>query len=401
MADQPFYGIVSLRIELLEDVACETVWCNGVQLGFNPRFVRDCTELELKAVLTKMTLHAALGHAWRCDRRDLKLWNEACDYAVAPIVREAGCRLPGVFRSRDDFAGWCAEAIYRKLLEEQSDASNQSSKPQPDPGPDDGSSEDSGGEGEDEDAASEKQGDEDSESWRDGPIGEIRPAPADCDQRAKEVEFQLAAQQGAMAQGDLPGLLGIALAQSKQPRVGWKEVLWQFAQNAFKPTDYTWSRPNTRYMPMGLYLPRLHGRQTPPMVAAVDVSGSIVANPSLTQAFVDEVGGILAQCAPERMDVLYVDTAVRLHEVFEVGDSLAPKQIPGGGGTSFVPAFEWVTSQGEDPCCLVYLTDLLGAFPAEEPPYPVLWVVPDLTGKYLAYPPSVPFGEVVVLPAFD
>lgn len=393
-ADQPFYGLVSLRLELTEDTTCETVWCNGVQLGFNPMFVRQCTELELKAVVTKMALHAALGHTWRCEKRDLKVWNEACDYAVAPIIVEAACRLPGKFRSEPKYDGWCAEAIYRALKLEQQE------QPEPQAAGSDAAEGGAGGEGgeSDEGEGADEQGDE---SWRDRPVGEIRPAPVGCDQEAKETEFHLAAQQGAMAHGTLPGSLGIALTQSGRARVNWKEVLWQFAQTAFKATDYSWSRPNARYMAHGLYLPRLQGRQTPPMTAAVDVSGSIVADPELVKAFVNELDGINSQAEPAQLDVLYVDTVVQAHERYQPGDTLEPKTLPGGGGTDFRPAFRWVDEQGDEPCCLAYLTDLLGTFPDKDPGYPVLWVVPDLTGKYLANPPSVPFGEVVVLPAFD
>jgi len=406
IADQPFYGIVSLHLGLVEDSTCETLWCNGVQLGFNPRFVRGCTELELKAILTKMTLHAALGHTWRCEHRDLKLWNEACGYAVAPIIEEAACRLPGKFPRREEFDGWCAEAIYLRLQTEADEAEKGSE--------DEEKSEEGGGgtgsgmgapggpeSGEGDDEPSDGESEQDPQDWRSGVVGEIRPAPADCDQKAAEEGVRLAAQQGALAHGDLPGALGIAIKQTSAARVNWKEIIWAFAQASFKSTDYSWSRPNPRYIGAGLYVPRLQGKQTPPMVASVDVSGSIVANPSLVSAFINEIDGINSQTEPERLDVLYVDVAVRLHECYEPGDMVKPQTIPGGGGTSFIPAFAWVQEQGENPCCMVYLTDLLGSFPAVAPDYPVLWVVPDLTGKYLAEPPAVPFGEVVVLPAFD
>ena len=50
----------------------------------------------------------------------------------------------------------------------------------------------------------------------------------------------------------------------------------------------------------------------------------------------------------------------------------------GGGGTSFVPVFDWVEdriAEGEDvPQCLIYLTDGYGDAPEVEPDYPVLWV---------------------------
>jgi len=50
------------------------------------------------------------------------------------------------------------------------------------------------------------------------------------------------------------------------------------------------------------------------------------------------------------------------------------RNAPGRGGTDFRPVFEEVDTWDEPPAALVYLTDLDGTFPTEEPGYPVLWV---------------------------
>jgi predicted metal-dependent peptidase len=63
----------------------------------------------------------------------------------------------------------------------------------------------------------------------------------------------------------------------------------------------------------------------------------------------------------------------------------------GGGGTSFIPVFEWIREQGIEPDALVYLTDGMGSFPRHAPSYPVIWgnIYPE--AKY-------PFGDVVDVP---
>ncbi len=64
----------------------------------------------------------------------------------------------------------------------------------------------------------------------------------------------------------------------------------------------------------------------------------------------------------------------------------------GGGGTSFVPFFDWVTKQEEEgaqPLC-IYLTDGYGTFPHTPPASPVLWVV--MPGGLES--PAFPFGDV-------
>ena len=66
-----------------------------------------------------------------------------------------------------------------------------------------------------------------------------------------------------------------------------------------------------------------------------------------------------------------------------------PKQFRGGGGTSFVPPFEWIDSWDIPPGLVIYFTDAQGDFPPQEPPYPVLWLVKGKT--------KVPWGQRIQL----
>ena len=52
-------------------------------------------------------------------------------------------------------------------------------------------------------------------------------------------------------------------------------------------------------------------------------------------------------------------------------------QARGGGGTDFVPFFNWVESHANsDPVALcIYFTDGYGSFPRPAPSTPALWVV--------------------------
>ena len=52
-----------------------------------------------------------------------------------------------------------------------------------------------------------------------------------------------------------------------------------------------------------------------------------------------------------------------------------PDKISGGGGTNFVPVFDWIERQDVTPELLVYFTDAEGRFPEHEPGYPVIWLV--------------------------
>jgi predicted metal-dependent peptidase len=89
----------------------------------------------------------------------------------------------------------------------------------------------------------------------------------------------------------------------------------------------------------------------------------------------------------------YVDTECHGPYPLTTQDEL-PVPV-GGGGTDFRPFFAAVEAEQCDmhPAVCVYLTDGYGTFPAEPPPWPLLWV---LSPGSLSTD-AVPFGEAVRL----
>ncbi len=196
----------------------------------------------------------------------------------------------------------------------------------------------------------------------------------------------LQAAQAAKAMGNLPAGLEAMIDAIKHPVVDWKPILRRFMQQCAR-ADYNWRYPNKRYIPLGLYLPTLQSESMPPIVWAMDDSGSCWDEPTQTR-FASELTSVVQECKPERVYMPYCDAAVsKPVAVFEPGDPL--KFHPrGGGGTSFVPVFDWIEEEDIQPACLIYSTDMYGTFPAHAPSYPVLWA--STTKNYPA-----PFGEVV------
>ena len=76
-----------------------------------------------------------------------------------------------------------------------------------------------------------------------------------------------------------------------------------------------------------------------------------------------------------------------LYEAWETFE--LPKKLGGGGGTRFVPVFDWAERQDRAPDLLIYFTDAEGEFPKVPPNFPVLWLV---KGKH-----PVPWGQRVQL----
>ena len=222
-----------------------------------------------------------------------------------------------------------------------------------------------------------------------GSPGQVQRAPGDsADHAEQEQQWRQAVSQAARAakaQGDLPGCLQRLVEDILAPRVDWREVLQQFIARTAR-NDYDWSRPSRRFAHRGdVVLPSLRSNELPPIVVVVDTSGSIGAE-EMNQ-FLGEVEGILGQY-PTTIHLLWADAQVAGVDVLTQADlpltGLEPK---GGGGTNFIPAFEWVEEEQLELSCLVYLTDMYGTFPTVEPTYPTLWVA---TSDVVA-----PWGETV------
>ena len=140
---------------------------------------------------------------------------------------------------------------------------------------------------------------------------------------------------------------------------------------------------------MGLYLPGLKSEELPPIVVAVDTSGSV--RPSELAEFAAEITAILEEHPSTTCQVIYCDHKVTNVEEFTSDDLPLTLHPKGGGGTEFKPVFDWVAEHDIIPSCLIYLTDMqVSRFP-DAPEYPVLWVRTDKRGI------KAPFGEEVDL----
>ncbi|WP_175784913.1 DUF2201 family putative metallopeptidase [Burkholderia ambifaria] len=379
--DHPFIGALALRLKVVEDPTCETFWTDSESLGYNPVYAAGLSDLQVRGVLAHEVWHVANGHCWRQGYREHKGWNEACDYAVNPIVLEAGLQLPpdGLVDLR--FKGRSAEEIYGVRQNEARQKATQCAGKQGD-GP--------SGKADGNQPSADPAGCGSPQPDAGPSCGEVRQY-AGPDKAAKQAEWKVAvlqAAKAAQASGKLGGALQAGVEQAVAPVVDWRSLLHRFAQEA-APTDYTWAQPNRRYLHAGLYLPSLNEPAVGDAVFVRDASGSVW---DATQAqFAAEIESMFDAVRPSRLLVMDCDTRVTQVQVFERGEPVDLAPLKGGGGTSFVDPFRRILVEGIDPAFLVYLTDMDGVFPKEEPSYPVLWA----STTPLKRARRAPFGEMV------
>ena len=121
LLDHPFFGSLLYRLKDRESRAIKTMATDGVSLLWNPEFVETLTAATLAGTLAHEVMHPALHHHVRRSGRDPKRWNVACDYAINPLLVDAGLSLPEGVLIENRFRGMSAEQIYN-LLESEEDS---------------------------------------------------------------------------------------------------------------------------------------------------------------------------------------------------------------------------------------------------------------------------------------
>jgi predicted metal-dependent peptidase len=392
LLDHPFFGTLLFRLGAQARSSIATMATDGVSLYFNPQFVETLSAAEIAGTLTHEVMHPALQHHTRRGGRNPRRWNMACDYAINPMLLDAGLTLPKDVLLDNRFRGMSAERIYNLLEEEeenQRSSSDANSESQDDP------ADSGGGSNSSKSSSSEDEMDKPHTPQTLGGIGQVLDAPEPENGEGETVaeqarDWQIAVEQAenvAKLAGKLPAGAARSLEAAKTASVDWRELLRR-AWSETIPADYSWTRPSRRHIWSGLYLPGVVCEGIGEICIAVDCSGSI--NARQLGRFEAEVRSILAGQQPRLVHVLYFDTEVQKVETYQAGQPVKLAPV-GGGGTDFRPCFRWLEERGITPQTLVFLTDLWGTFPGDVPPYPVLWAS---TGKR-----EVPFGQVIPMEA--
>lgn len=373
-----FFANLAMKLRVKMSKCIPTAATDGKSVFFNEEFVKKLDESELEGVMIHEILHCVLMHFDRIlDKDDALIWNIACDLAINPIVLDAnfslpdGCCLPG----KDDFSkyptGLSAEEYYHLLQKDRNKLLKKfGGNPDPfgtgsvfHPKDNDGNGKDEGDGNGGGTCVSDEEMQEIKEQWKDAVI-----------------------QASALSKraGKLTGSLNRIVDSFSEPQVHWTDVLKHFV-NSVARNDFSWSMPSRRSIGQGIYLPTLRSDEIDDIVVAIDVSGSI--NEEQLAAFGGELESIssIYNC---KITMIYHDHGIQKVEELSAGEPITMESV-GGGGTSHVPVFEYVSENINNVTCLICFTDLYTHMPESSPGYPVLWVVYDNDN------PEAHFGDIV------
>ncbi|MBQ7651416.1 MAG: hypothetical protein IJS15_10685, partial [Victivallales bacterium] len=395
----PFIGSLALRLELVptNDSRMDSATTDGTHIFADINYFTALSEDEQMAIIAHEVWHCAMKHFLRCGDRELNRFNYACDIETDLILLKDGFTID-ILPYDKEWVGQCAEWIYERVPPflarfETKDVHLYPMKNIP--GPPTSSDENSDGTdtaGDEAETQSDKQdeqsqGDEGNQKSKPGEApsqSEYMPPQLKDADGETDADFSPAFEDGIedtwdevvaeevkrhKQRGTLPGFMEEALTPAGKPKVDWRKQLMDYVTMIFGG-ERQWIPPNRRFVHKKLYLPSRERKKAIEIVLAIDTSGSVL---DCLIDFLNELVGLTESFGDYKITVLQCDTRITDVHVFDNDTPLTNAEFTfrGGGGTSFIPPFNYVANQmDEQPNALIYLTDGFGDAPKTEPPYP-------------------------------
>ena len=334
-----------------------TAATNGRDAMYGRAFVDELSDKELAFLVLHENMHKCYRHltTWRhLYERNRKLANQACDYVIniqlldmdpegttIQMPTDKKTRKPiGLIDAR--FRGMDTKQVFDILSKEQDEAGGE------------GGSENGGtGDGEQTDSQSESCAGMDDHDWE----GAKTMSTEEQKQLAQDVEGAL--RQGGVYAGSVGGDMLRSVKSMLEPRVDWREVLRTFIRVSLKDRDSpSWRKAHRNFLWQDIILPSIMGKRMKSLVVAMDTSGSIQGE--MLQLFMGELNKAVKVAGPDRVDILYWDTAVAGHETYKASDmrDIVHKTQPkGGGGTDPDCLPPYMAGKKLDPDAIIVLTD--------------------------------------------
>ncbi len=406
MINSQFFGPLLIRLWVIEDPKCKTMYTNGSVIAYSPAFVDTLRVGETAWVLVHELMHNVLLHFSRM-KPNRKLWNYATDYAINILIKDISDKMsmPKGGLLDEQYRGLPAEVIYDLLQKKGMDNPPpnfqsfgdvtdedididpnqvvQSGQGGDDDDDEEGDQDSGGGDGEEQEGDGEEGdgagdgGDEEVGKQDDkGKEGKGAKEKDDAKQQKKTIKVKKAtdsAIQAAVQAGlsKAPDAIRRYYESLFEAQIDWKKELKKYIKDCIDGIKYR--LPYRRFAHTGTYLsgPIRKSDKLDSIVIIIDTSGSITDN--LIKTFMSEVAGVLAAYPVEMMYILSADDKVRTVNKLRNPRLLAGQQIEtrgqkldikGGGGTDFEPAFQWIDKELKgNPNVVIYLTDLEGHFP--------------------------------------
>jgi predicted metal-dependent peptidase len=339
-----------------------TAATNGRDEFYGREFLDKLTDQEIRGLKLHETWHKAGRHMmiWRyLTERDARVANMAMDFVINLFIHDSdpqgrNVKLPEGGLLDEQYRGMDVGEVFEKLMKDGHGTKRIKVRIV---------TKDGTGQGEPDSM--------DEHDWD----GAAELTAEEAEQLAEEIDSAL--RQGALMAGKLGGDLPRGLEEMLAPKVRWEDEMREFVTAACTGHDLpSYRKPNRRYMGGKLILPTHISETVGRIVIGVDASGSIWG--SVLTAFLSEVNELCRIVKPEAVDLLYWDSSVAGHEVYDENSyagMLTSTKPRGGGGTSPQCVIDYIKEKAITPECIVMLTDGEVCGWGEPWPAPTLWCI--------------------------
>ncbi len=401
---------------------------DGYYLYYSPAFLMTTykeNERWIVRTYLHIVLHCLFRHVAGREERDERLWNLSCDMAVEFIIdglrnRHLRENVNGERRSvyaelKNKLKTANAESIYRLLEKEYKDSPKISlwemeflrddhmfwkmydNQPDMDNSSSDGNGNgDSDGKNDDGDGGGEGNGNAEFLDNIKKAEQELKKSKQDFDDKWKDISDKTQTDMDTFSKeaAEEAGMLMEYVRIENRPRYDYKTFLRRFAVNrevtkldldSYDYIYYTYGLKVYGNMPLIEALEYKDAKKVEDFVIVIDTSASCSGD--LVKGFLAETYGILRESESFfrkiNLHLIQCDSKVQEDKIITCKEEFEKYmnnfEIKGGGGTDFVPAFNYVNSLCEEKKIpelkgLIYFTDGMGKYPAKMPPYETAFV---------------------------
>lgn len=348
----PFFGILLSMTDFIREDIIPTMATNGINVFFNPHFVCELSKDEVFAVLLHEISHCIYMH---CDpkrrmNREQQKWNVATDFAINLEIKNMGYTLPKQALLDDKYRDQNAEMIYDNLPHDADKMQTLDIHIEPSDG------------------------------------------TADWDEMEDKIisVYEMSKDSYDKTAGNIPGNVKRWIEKMRKSKVKWERIFHRYVGQALSKDDYSFAKPNRRYIGQDLYIPDLRSPAIGNIIVAIDTSGSI------TDRQLEQFHAELSKLSHLVEEITIITCDMRVHEVVKITkmeDFFKKVKFLGRGGTDFKPVFAKVQELKLTTELLIFLTDGYGDAGPKAPNYPVLWVYTEDNS------PHLPWGQHVHMPS--
>ena len=360
--DVAFFATLILQTPVYWVTADEvdTAATNGINLYINPDFFLGLEPEERLFLILHEIMHNVYNHNTRRGFRDPDTWNEAADYVINDELIQRNFKMPAGGLHNVDYRDMSADEVYEILM----DRKNKGGHNQPSPWPD----------------LKEPQANGSGNQSPTGGSGSqtpsmTQPTAEEIEEHNKNLLTQAtqASQMAGDKAGTVPGSLQRELDDLLYPKLPWDIILQKFLFSLSKD-DYSWRKPNRRFISQGIILPSLYSEGIGKIDFAIDTSGSVSREDF--NRFISEIGYVFQRFNPKEIGIMQFDSVLQSNDKVVNMQDFMKLEFKGGGGTQIEPVLEAYKESSAK--ALIVLTDGY-LYHGEEldPKKPVVWCIYD------------------------